>query len=68
MDTLPGDRFAFHEATRQIMGSHSRRAYSIGDAVRVRLDRADPIERKLQFALVNAGAAERRRGKRKTRG
>jgi ribonuclease R len=66
-DTLPGDRFFFHETTRQIMGSQSRRAYSIGDAVRVRLDRADPVERKLQFAVVDAAAREGRRGKKKSR-
>jgi ribonuclease R len=67
MDTLPADRFSFHEGTRQIIGSQSRRTYSIGDAVRVRLDRADPIERKLQFGVVDAAARERRRGKRKAR-
>jgi ribonuclease R len=68
IDTLPGDGFSFQETTRQIIGHQSRRAYSIGDAVRVRLDRADPIERKLQFAVVNAGVSERKRGKRKARG
>ncbi len=31
------------------------RQFSIGDRVRVRLDRLDPVERKLQFALVEPG-------------
>jgi ribonuclease R len=52
MDTLPGDRFTYHENGRKIIGERSRKAYSIGDTVRVRLDRADSVERKLQFALA----------------
>jgi ribonuclease R len=68
IDTLPGDRFYFSEPTRQIIGSQTRRTYAIGDAVRVRLDRADPIERKLQFAVIDAASTrERRRGKKKNR-
>ncbi|MBV9224134.1 MAG: VacB/RNase II family 3'-5' exoribonuclease [Acidobacteriaceae bacterium] len=63
IETLSGDRFTYHENGRKIMGERSRKAYSIGDAVRVRLDRADPVERKLQFAL--AGDTGRRGGKRK---
>jgi hypothetical protein len=38
--------------------------YSIGDQVRVRLDRADSTDRKLQFAVV---AEERARKKTKKR-
>src|SRR6202035_5733365 len=49
MDTLPGDRFTYHENTRRIIGERSRRQYSIGDEVRVRLDRVDAVEKKLQF-------------------
>ncbi|MGC2660550.1 MAG: VacB/RNase II family 3'-5' exoribonuclease [Bryobacteraceae bacterium] len=51
METLPGDRYSYHENGRKIIGERSRRAYSIGDSVRVRLDRADTVERKLQFAV-----------------
>jgi ribonuclease R len=59
METLPGDRYSYHENGRQIIGERSRRTYSIGDQVRVRLDRADTVERKLQFAV--AGEVEKRR-------
>jgi ribonuclease R len=52
LETLPGDRYRYHENSRKIIGERSRKAYSIGDSVHVRLDRADPVERKLQFALA----------------
>src|SRR5580700_9570411 len=52
IDTLPGDRYMFNENTRKIIGQRTRREFSIGDTVRVLLDRVDPIEHKLQFSLV----------------
>ena len=52
IDTLPGDHYLFHENVRKIIGQRTRREFSIGDRVRVILDRADPLERKLQFSLV----------------
>jgi ribonuclease R len=67
IETLPGDRYTYHENTRRITGERSRREYSIGDRVEVRLDRADAVEKKLQFSLVAPPAAGRqaaRRGKR----
>ncbi len=65
IETLCGDRFHYHENGRKIIGERTRQAYSIGDRVRVRLDRADPVEKKLQFALVTAkesGARKRKKG------
>ena len=62
IDTLPGDRYAYHENVRKIVGQHTRREFSIGDKVRVSLDRVDAAERKLQFSLVEP---ERPRKKRK---
>jgi ribonuclease R len=61
IDTLPGDRFVFQENSRQIIGERTRRGYSIGDRLRVRLDRVDSVEKKLQFAVA---AEAPRRGKR----
>jgi len=52
IDTLPGDHYMYHENVRKIIGQRTRREFSIGDPVRVILDRVDPLERKLQFALV----------------
>jgi ribonuclease R len=63
METLPGDHFRYHENGRKIIGERSRKAYSIGDQVRVRLDRADTVERKLQFALAQETGRNQRRRK-----
>jgi ribonuclease R len=52
LDTLPGDRYTYHENVRKIIGERSRRQYSIGDKIRVRLDRVDGVEKKLQFSVV----------------
>jgi len=52
IDSLPGDRYTYHENVRKIIGQRSRREFSIGDRVRVLLERVDTIERKLQFSLV----------------
>ena len=61
MDNLPGDRYMFNENTRKIVGQRTRREFSIGDAVTVLLDRVDPIERKLQFSIVEPEKARRKR-------
>jgi ribonuclease R len=63
IDTLPGDRYMFNENTRKIIGQRTRREFSIGDTVRVLLDRVDPIEHKLQFSLVEPERAQRKRRK-----
>jgi ribonuclease R len=46
------DRYTYHEDTRQIIGQRSRRTYSLGDRVRVLVDRIDPVEKKIQFAVL----------------
>ncbi|MFZ1132732.1 MAG: VacB/RNase II family 3'-5' exoribonuclease [Terriglobales bacterium] len=46
------DRYTFHEDTRQIIGQRSRKAYSLGDRCRVLVDRIDPVEKKIQFAIL----------------
>ncbi len=66
LDSLPGDRFAYRENDRKIIGQRTRRAFSIGDKVRVRLDRVDPAEKKLQFSLAGEQGPRNRR-KTKTR-
>jgi ribonuclease R len=50
--SLTDDRYTFRENTREIIGEHSRRIFRIGQRVRVLLDRIDPVEKKLQFALL----------------
>jgi len=51
IDTLPGDQYTYQENVRKIVGKRTRREFSIGDQVRVLLDRVDANERKLQFSL-----------------
>ena len=52
LNTLTDDRYTYHEDTRQIIGQHSRKIYSLGDRVRVLVDRIDPVEKKIQFAVI----------------
>jgi ribonuclease R len=66
IDTLPGDQYTYQENVRKIVGKRTRREFSIGDAVRVILDRVDASERKLQFSLLEnvarrSGSHSRRR-------
>ena len=62
--SLPDDRYTFHENTREIIGQRSRRAFRLGDRVRVLVDRIDPVEKKIQFALLDDRPRQKSRGKR----
>ena len=61
--TLTGDRYTYRENTRQIIGERTRKKYSLGDRVKVVLDRIDQVQRKLQFAVLEPepSRAEKRR-------
>jgi len=50
--SLQGDHYTFRENTRQIIGEQSGRRYSMGDRVRVVLDRVDTMQRRLQFSIL----------------
>jgi len=52
LNTLIDDRYTFHENTREIIGQHSRKIYRIGDRLRVIVDRIDPVEKKINFAVM----------------
>jgi ribonuclease R len=52
IDTLEEDHYTYRENTRQIIGQHSGKTFSIGDRVRVLADRIDHVQRKIQFALM----------------
>jgi ribonuclease R len=70
LNSLQNDHYNFHENTRQIIGSKSRKTYSIGDRVRVIMDRIDRVQRKIQFAVFKEKAFEekpRRAPKRRKR-
>jgi ribonuclease R len=53
----------FQEKVRKIVGQRTRREFSIGDTVSVLLDRVDPVERKLQFSLIEPEKARKKRRK-----
>ncbi|MGA9386616.1 MAG: VacB/RNase II family 3'-5' exoribonuclease, partial [Candidatus Sulfotelmatobacter sp.] len=52
LNTLTDDYYTYHENTRQIIGQRSRKTYSLGQRIRVLVDRIDPVEKKIQFAVV----------------
>lgn len=61
LDTLADDHYTYHENTREIIGRHNRRIFSLGQKVRVIVDRIDPVEKKIQFALLEERPARKRR-------
>jgi ribonuclease R len=68
--SLQGDYFTYRENTRQIIGERFGRRYSMGDRVRVVLDRVDAVERRLQFSIledaVSGSPRQTGKSKRKT--
>jgi len=52
LNKLIDDRYIYHENTREIIGQHSRKTYRIGDRLRVIVDRIDPVEKKINFAVM----------------
>jgi ribonuclease R len=52
LNSLSDDNYSFHENTRQIIGARSKKTYSIGDKVRVLVDRIDHQQKKVQFAVM----------------
>ncbi|MGI8992215.1 MAG: ribonuclease R family protein, partial [Bryobacteraceae bacterium] len=65
IDLLPGDRYTYHENARKIIGQRTRREFSIGGGVRVVLDRVDPMERKLQFSILESARTSMKSRKQK---
>jgi ribonuclease R len=52
LNTLTDDHYTYHENTREIIGQRSRRTFRLGQKIRVLVDRIDPVEKKIQFALM----------------
>ena len=52
LNTLTDDFYTYHENTRQIIAQRSRKTYSLGQKIRVLIDRIDPVEKKIQFAVL----------------
>jgi ribonuclease R len=51
LDSLTDDRYVYHENTREIIGQHTDEMYRLGQRIRVLVDRIDPVEKKIQFAV-----------------
>jgi ribonuclease R len=63
LNTLTDDYYTYHENTRQIIGQRTRKTYSLGQRIRVLVDRIDPVEKKIQFAVLEEKAVPKRKRK-----
>jgi ribonuclease R len=64
--TLTDDHYTYHETTREIIGQRTRNIYHLGQRVQVIVDRIDPVEKKIQFALwEEQPVRSNKRGKRR---
>jgi len=67
LSTLTDDYYTYHENTREIIGQRTRKTYRLGQKIRVLVDRIDPVEKKIQFAVVEE-EQPKTRGNRRKRG
>jgi ribonuclease R len=51
LDSLTDDRYTYHENTREIIGQRTGKIYRLGQKIRVLVDRIDPVEKKISFAV-----------------
>jgi ribonuclease R len=63
LDSLTDDRYFYHENTREIIGQRTHKIYSLGQRVRVLVDRIDPVEKKIQFAVLEEKPLPRRKNR-----
>src|SRR3989442_1109137 len=63
--SLTDDRYTYHENTREIIGQRTRKTYRLGQRIRVLVDRIDPVEKKIQFAVVEEQAQRPTKRKRR---
>jgi ribonuclease R len=59
--TLSDDRYLYHENTRQIIGERTRKTYSLGDPIRVFVDRIDAMQKRIQFGVLEEGPPAKKR-------
>ena len=59
--TFGDDRYLYHENTRQIIGERTRKTYSLGDPIRVFVDRIDAMQKRIQFGVVEEGPRAKKR-------
>jgi ribonuclease R len=63
LDSLTDDRYTYHENTREIIGLRNHKIYSMGQQIRVLVDRIDPVEKKIQFAVLELPGTDAKRRK-----
>ena len=52
LESLDDDRYVYRESLRAAVGRQSNKAYRLGDRIRVRLDRVDALENRMEFSVV----------------
>ena len=52
-ESLGDDRYVYRESLRAAIGRQSNKAYRLGDRIRVRLDRVDPAENRMEFSVID---------------
>jgi ribonuclease R len=57
--SLTDDHYTYHENTREIIGQRNHRIFHLGEKIRVLVDRIDPVEKKIQLAIVEDKPAAR---------
>jgi ribonuclease R len=63
------DRYTYRENTRQVIGERWGRKFSVGQRVRVVLDRVDAVEKRLQFSILEEeGSRKQEDGRPKVKG
>jgi ribonuclease R len=62
---MDGDRYTYRENTRQIIGERWGRKFSVGERVRVVLDRVDAVEKRLQFSILEEEGRKQEAGSKK---
>jgi ribonuclease R len=65
---MDGDQYTYRENTRQILGERWGRKFSVGERVRVVLDRVDAVEKRLQFSILEEEGGKQEAGTRKVKG
>jgi ribonuclease R len=67
LSSLTDDYYVYNDATRQIVGQRTKKKYSLGQKVRVILDRIDNVQRKIQFAVIDESPSRAQKARRSSR-
>ncbi|MBI1950190.1 MAG: ribonuclease R, partial [Acidobacteria bacterium] len=59
-ESLPGDRYRFLEKKQILKGERFGRVFKLGDRVRVRVDRVDQFQLRVEFSLAEPAGDSRR--------